>query len=603
MSPRWMRRGQVLLALLFGFVAIRPIVASATYALDLPWYPTGDWAVLTMRVADVGTDTPLLGPYSRFGWNHPGPMIYWLLAVPYRLLGGRSVDILTGSGLFASVVVAAVLVLAWRRGRLPLVAITAVALAVLAHSMGPAMLRDPWNPYITLLPLALFAFLAWACIEGDRWAWPALIVAGSFLVQSHVGYALIVVSVVGVAMSLAWRRRDTIPLLPSDRRNRRLLVGAVVGLGVLCWLPVLLDQFFDTGNLGAIASYFASSTESPAGFGSALGQAARHLALPDAPWLGAIEPAGTDGALPGGSASALVLPLITFAIAAYGAWRARCGSALRFQMLVAVVALSGLVATSRITGPLFGYLVRWWWVAALLWWLSIAWSLLSAIFSSNLLSVPVRRSCAAVGVVVCLVITVQTSRDTSTLVARSTAPGPSATAILGHLLPSLQADLAGSGPVIVESTGSIWGSYADAVRLDLEQHGVEVVTDESDAYRFGAQRSITVRTPTATVWVVNADAAWTWREYPDVRLVASWDPLTPTERLAYFVEEQRLAIQLTSGGRPDLAEALATGGGNVDTEGVDVIGVDQDLLRHVESIRRRGDPVAIYVGPPPESGR
>ena len=599
LSSRVVRHRDALLAVLLGVITIRPVYQSATAALDLPWYPTGDWAVLAMRVADVGHSTPLLGPYSRFGWNHPGPLLYWLLAIPYNLLGGRSVDLLAGSGLFACGVTGAVLAIAWRRGRLPLVALSSVALAVLVHSMGPSMLRDPWNPYITLLPLVLLVFLAWSGAEGDRWAWPALLLTGSFLVQSHVGYTVTVLAVGAVAWALAWQRRGTVPLMPPDRRRRRLLTGTLVVIGMACWLPVLVDQFAGSGNLGAIGSYFISGSDSPAGLGTALGQAARHLAAPDAPWLGAIEPAGLDGALPGSSALDLALPVLAFGLAALGAWRMRCGSALRFQLLVGVLTLAGIIATSRITGPLFGYLVRWWWIIACLWWLSIVWSLWSA--ASRFVQIPnaLRRFGPVALGLVCLVATIQTGRNTTSLISAATAPGPSATAILGHLLPTIETELAGSGPVIVQSTGSVWGSYADAIRLDLERHGVKVAIEDSESYRFGDHRSTEARTPVATVWVVNADAAWFWRGHPDVKLLASWDPLTPEERVAYFAEEFELARQLTAAGRPDLAEALSTGGGNVDTEGSVLAGVDQDLLRRVESTRRRGDPVSIYVGPPP----
>lgn len=593
------RNWDALLAVLLAVVTIRPVYQAATAALNLPWYPTGDWAVLAMRIADVGHNTPLLGPYSRFGWNHPGPLLYWMLAVPYNLLGGRSVDLLAGTGLFACVVTGAVLAIAWRRGRLPLVALTSVALAVLVHSMGPSMLRDPWNPYVTLLPLVLFVFLAWSGAEGDLWSWPALLLTGSFLVQSHVGYAVTVVAVGAAAFALAWQRRGSVPLVASDQRKRQRFIGSLVIIGMVCWVPVLIDQFTGSGNLGAIGSYFISSSDSPAGFGTAVGQAARHLAAPNAPWLGALEPAGLDGALPGSSDLNLVLPVIAFGLAALSSWRLRCGSAFRLQVLVGVLALAGVIATSRITGPLFGYLVRWWWIVACLWWLSIAWSLMSAAARALPPSDGLRRFAPVALGIVCLVTVFQTGRDTASLLPAATAPDPSATAILGELLPNLESELAGSGPVIVKSTGSVWGSYADAVRLDLERHGVQVVVVDSESYRFGDHRSIASRTPTATVWVVNADAAWFWRGHSDVRLLTSWDPLAPEERVAYFAEEFELARQLTAAGRPDLAEALATGGGNVDAEGSLLPSVDQELLQRVESTRRRGDPVSIYLGPPP----
>jgi hypothetical protein len=598
----WLRVGrnwEAFVAVLLAVVTIRPVYQAAAAALDLPWYPTGDWAVLAMRIADVGHNTPLLGPYSRFGWNHPGPLLYWMLAVPYNLLGGRSVDLLAGSGLFACAVTGAILAIAWRRGRLPLVALTSVALAVLVHSMGPSMLRDPWNPYVTLLPLVLFVFLAWSGAEGDRWSWPVLLLTGSFLVQSHVGYTVTVFAVSATAFALAWQRRQTIPLVSSDRRKRQWFISSLVVVAITCWLPVLIDQFAGSGNLGAIGSYFLSGSDSPAGFGTALGQAARHLAAPNAPWLGALEPAGLDGALPGSSALNLVVPVIAFGLAAFSSWQLRCGSAFRLQVLVGVLALTGVVATSRITGPLFGYLVRWWWIVACLWWLSIAWSLLSSASRALPISDALRRFAPVALGMVCLLTVIQTGRNTTSQISAATAPGPSATAILGQLLPTVETELAGSGPVIVKSNGSVWGSYADAVRLDLERHGVQVVVEDSESYRFGDHRSITARTPTATVWVVNADAAWFWRGHSDVKLLASWDPLTPEERVAYFAEEFELAQQLTAAGRPDLAEALATGGGNADTEGSLLADVDQELLQRVESTRRRGDPVSIYLGPPP----
>src|SRR5690242_2115556 len=54
---------------------------------------TSDLAIVESRVRDVGTrGTPLVGPYSRYHWNHPGPFFFYALTIPYRVLGsnGRS---------------------------------------------------------------------------------------------------------------------------------------------------------------------------------------------------------------------------------------------------------------------------------------------------------------------------------------------------------------------------------------------------------------------------------------------------------------------------------------------------------------------------------
>ena len=119
----------MLLALLVAAMVAVPIVLTGFAALGSVWRPSGDWAVLALRVDDVGGATPLVGPYSRYGWNHPGPLLYWALAAPYHLLGREPVDLLFGTALLNGVAAAGTAVLAWRRGRLPLLLMTAGTLA------------------------------------------------------------------------------------------------------------------------------------------------------------------------------------------------------------------------------------------------------------------------------------------------------------------------------------------------------------------------------------------------------------------------------------------------------------------------------------------
>src|ERR1043166_6073345 len=52
------------------------------------FYPQGDMAVLEIGTLHASTGAQLLGPYSRFHWNHPGPLYFYLL-VPFYVLSGR----------------------------------------------------------------------------------------------------------------------------------------------------------------------------------------------------------------------------------------------------------------------------------------------------------------------------------------------------------------------------------------------------------------------------------------------------------------------------------------------------------------------------------
>ena len=594
-NPLW--TGACLVAaIIITALVMWPIIDAGRAALDLVWRPSGDWAVLTMRVEDVGRHTPLVGPYSRFGWNHPGPLMYWLLALPYHFFGDRPEAILTAAATLNALTVAALSAVAWRRGRLPLVALTMAATAILIHGLGPAMIRDPWNPFITLLPLALTVFLVWSVIEGDYWMWPALAFVASFELQSHIGYLPMLLMLAGAIAVITWKRKAFASIFPDTTKQRWWLFGISFVVLVACWLPVIVDQVADTGNLGAITSYFLSPGDSPAGVGTALHVAADQLQFPAAPWLGRSEVAGLDGALLGSGLVALIVPVTAMAAALWLAFRTRTYAAMRFQLVVIASALGGVLATARVIGPLFDWVVRWWWVLASLWWLSIAWVLVSVAWKL----LPTRGiEKIATGALAVAATVVALSATGPVIDAASTTPPPSPSTgiVLNGFLEQTLSALEGSGPLLVVTTGSVRGDYGDALRLQLERAGIKVVAESNMVSHLGPERSEANRTPVGTLWIVSADEIAQFHADPAMTFIAGWDPLTPEQRARYFVDEALLQDQLIAAGRVDLAEALTNGSGGVDAEAKDLDGVDPTLVDLVESMRRKGDPVAVFLGP------
>ena len=590
----------VAVAILLVMLTVWPIIDAGRAALDLVWRPSGDWAVLTLRVEDVGRSTPLIGPYSRFGWNHPGPLLLWLLAIPYHLFGDRPESLLAAAAALNTVSVGALGALAWRRGRLPLVAATMGVIALIMHAMGPSMIRDPWNPFITLFPLALIVFLTWSVIEGDHWMWPPLVFCLSFQLQSHIGYLPIVIVLVVVGGVIAWRWSGLASLLPQSSTRRWWVVGISFAVLVGCWFPVVVDQVAGSGNLGAMTTFFLTSGDRPAGFGTALHTAADQLRLPGAPWLGRDETAGLDGGLLGAGLTMLIIPIVAMGASLWLSIRTRSVSALRLQLLAIAAAIGGLIATARVIGPVFDWVVRWWWVLAGLWWLSIAWALWSALTRWADVRVHVTTDRVMVGIAaIGGAVVILSATGPITDASRSTPPpGLSTGIVLEEFLEPVLEGVAGSGPLLVVTTGSVRGDYGDALRLQLERSGVEVVVEDNLVSHLGPERSEARRTPTGTLWIVSADAIARFREDPSMRLLGEWDPLTPQERTQFLLDEAMLQDQLIAVGRVDLAEALTNGAGGVDAEAVGLRGVDQDLLRRVEATRRRGDPVAVFLGPP-----
>lgn len=166
-SPLSIRGAQPLYGALV--LLICPLLVSAgvlLFDVGSKFHALDDNALNELQTRDVGRHLVLLGPYSRSGWNHLGPAIYYVLAVPYRLTGSRSVGLYVGALMINSIAVAGILMISWRRGGLPILILSALGLSAVLHNLGPSFLRDPWNPYVTVLPFGLMLFLTWELATG-----------------------------------------------------------------------------------------------------------------------------------------------------------------------------------------------------------------------------------------------------------------------------------------------------------------------------------------------------------------------------------------------------------------------------------------------------
>ena len=84
-------------AVLVGIVLLVALPVLGLALANGPYGPTEDHALLELGVRRVAAGhPPTLGVYSRFGWYHPGPALYYLLAGPYLLLGGSSMALPVG---------------------------------------------------------------------------------------------------------------------------------------------------------------------------------------------------------------------------------------------------------------------------------------------------------------------------------------------------------------------------------------------------------------------------------------------------------------------------------------------------------------------------
>src|SRR4029077_19446770 len=114
------------------------------------WFPLGDRAIIAVRSYDVlSTHPPLLGQYSASSAVigrpvlSPGPMLYWLLALPVRV--GPVAPAVT-IGIVNTCAVIGIVAVARRRGGIPLMVATGVAVSLMCASFDTQVLHDVWNP-------------------------------------------------------------------------------------------------------------------------------------------------------------------------------------------------------------------------------------------------------------------------------------------------------------------------------------------------------------------------------------------------------------------------------------------------------------------------
>ena len=358
---------------------------------DAPYLPSGDHALLTMAVDAVGEHEVLLGAYSRFGWYHPGPLATYVMAGPYYLMNSAPQALSASMLAIGAVSVAVSVWLVHRRAGVVVALWALLAITLTAHLLGGEFLRDPWNPYLPVLPTLAMVLLCWTAIRGAAWALPLAVVPMSLAAQSHVGYlpavgsvgAALVVGLLVRAIRRTRRRSSGIGAADSDRPQRRpwrWLVATVVAVvtGTVLWLPTIVQQVTGTpGNAGVLYDHLLrSSPEEPAGLSTGLRIVADEFGRLPAFLVGA-GPSAEVPLLPGGwPPSAIAVGITLFALAMAVAVARRRGDALWLGALTLTLAAAGVAAAARIDGLPFPYLVQWIVVIGILAWITVGLSLL-----------------------------------------------------------------------------------------------------------------------------------------------------------------------------------------------------------------------------------
>jgi hypothetical protein len=510
------------LGLLLVPFAVGIVVLLAVVGGD--YHPVHDLAQIELRVRDVGHHEVLLGPYSREGWYHPGPAMFFLLALPYRLTGGASVGMDVGALLINGAAVAGMVLVARRRGGTPLFLITLVACGLLVRSLGPDFLRDPWNPSLPVLSFGLVLFLSWAMTCGEAWALPLGAAVASFVVQTHIGYLALALPLVawGAAwlVALAVRRPDEVP-------RWRLARAGLVTLGVLAvlWAPAVIQQVTaEPGNLGEAFEYFRLTDEPGHDAADAWRVVAAEFTTgPE--WIAGNrtltisgEPTALYGAAP------IPVLLVVLIAAAVVLWRKGTSDARRLLLTLALALGLGALAVVNTRGLAFMYRLRWVEVLGMTAGVVVLWAAWLVIAERAPSAATPRR---LGGAAVALVLVLATAATVGA--ARAGTPQAHDSAAVAALVPEVVAALPeGDEPVLIRPTSFGSMLFVPALLLGLEREGVAARIDPITA-AVGEHRLHHQGDPLRAQLVIFVDEDIPARfDDPALELVAQWgDPPTP----------------------------------------------------------------------------
>ena len=503
-----------------AYALLAAVVATFAWkAATLDWKAAGDLSVIRLRALDVGTsNTPLVGPYSRFQWNHPGPSLSFAFAPWVRLFGTSGVGVLIGAFV---VNLAAMFGAAWvaRRSSKVLFFLTSIVLAAFTLLEQPGELFNPWNPYVVVLPTFAALIAAWGTVHGDRVAAVVLVISASFAIQGHIGTAplsVLALLIGGGGLLYAIARS-------ADEERRGFVKTSLIAAGAMfvCWIPPLLDQFFGTGNLARLVRFQFTAGEPSAGMRFALDQLTRLLTFPPGRQVGFNLDVGTGPVVPWMAIMLLAATVV--------AWKRGWHDRLQLTLLAWLsIVVTGL-ALSGIKGIAFPYVFRWSWAMVLVVWIACAWVGVSLLLEFA----PVRRW-----------FTAGASLVLAGLLGSLLIFGVSFQTLQGWdeqlrvyeplIQPTLDVLRDAPKPVMVVTYLNMAdGTVANELIARGDELGLDLRRTPDLTFIFGPKRSIDPANAKSELVLVTRGEFERFRNDPRFTLIAHFDPFTAEERSEY----------------------------------------------------------------------
>ena len=337
-----------------GTVAVFPLVEILRVAVNRPEVTLyGDQALVALGARRAAAFSQLLGPYSRTGFHHPGPAMFYLLAPFVNLLGSSGAGLYVGALAINLAAMLASVGLLWRRAGPRTALWGAVAIDLFALALGVGTLREPWNPYLVVMPMLLFLLLWAVAMSGSIGSAAWAVVVGSYEIQTHIATTVVVVAL-SATLVVRVIRSSRSHARPTARFGPAAWIGASTFAAM--WVPPVIELFRDhPNNLASMWDFFTSNhqTVNPRQLVGIAGDSLTVLPFGNHDYVLALHRGSVE----------LLAAAAMLAIASWATVRlaTRCELDLPIFLLIGAVVTGGLgtLSLSASDGPVYLYFALW----------------------------------------------------------------------------------------------------------------------------------------------------------------------------------------------------------------------------------------------------
>ncbi|MES2819186.1 MAG: hypothetical protein V4812_09420 [Pseudomonadota bacterium] len=221
--------------------------------LQTTFYPDGDFATDLLLVNELDSQGYLLkGHYSRFGFNHPGPIFFYINALFEKL--GALFDLSRANTWILSTLtlnLVFLLLIAWLLPRLfgQRLSLNALAAALPALVvLGPDAFNI-WMPYRLVLPFAAFYLSLLLVLKEGARRLPLAVLLACLLIHGYVTMPLFTLPFLLLTTLLSHRHHSLL------QRANLSWIGVSLSIGFVFFLPLLIDLLIsEQSNLDRIIS-------------------------------------------------------------------------------------------------------------------------------------------------------------------------------------------------------------------------------------------------------------------------------------------------------------------------------------------------------------